>query len=140
MKYNVQNINNTSMLNNILFNSFNPNRKRFHQSQSTTFNVIEDDKMFKIELIAPGLDKNDFNIKIDKNQLNISVNKSKETGNKGKMIRQDFVPSNFNKSFTLPSTVDLDKIDGIYEAGILTLSLPLKKEIIRNMSREININ
>ena len=138
MRYNIQNINNTRLISDLFFNKRSRNNVINH---SNSFNILEDDKQFSIELIAPGLQKEDFNIKIDKNQLNISVN-NKETKSLAskKLIRQDFTIGALNKSFTMPNTVDLDKIEGTYNAEILTITLPLKKEIVRNMSREININ
>lgn len=138
MRYNIQNKNNTRFLSDFFFNERKQNRS-FHQAQS--FNIIEDKKEFIIEIIAPGLKKEDFNIKIDKNQLNISVDKEADkVVNTKKVIRRDFVIGKLNKTFNLPNTVDLDKIEGSYDAGILTVSLPLKNEIVRNMSREINIS
>ena len=141
MRYKFQNPNNTRLFSDLFFNNPRPNRQPVRPRRNTTFNVIEDDEGYTIELVAPGLSKEDLNIKIDKNQLNVSVKRKdeKQEGER-KVIRQDFITTQFKKSFTMPNTVDLDKIEGAYETGILKLSLPLKKEIIRNMSRDISVN
>lgn len=105
-------------------------------------NVKESDKEFSVELAAPGLEKEDFNISIDENILTISSeHKSEETveGEDGKYTRREFSYSSFSKSFTLDDQhVDVDNIKANYEAGVLKLSIP-KKENQAKVTKSIAI-
>ena len=48
-------------------------------STAPAINVIESDKDYRVEVAAPGMTKNDFNIKIDENNnLVVSMEKKEE--------------------------------------------------------------
>ena len=54
-------------------------------SSAPAINIIEDDKEYKVEVAAPGLTKDDFNVRIDDNDhLIISVENKKENSEKDK--------------------------------------------------------
>ncbi|UBM57601.1 Hsp20/alpha crystallin family protein [Marinilongibacter aquaticus] len=97
--------------------------------QLPAVNVSQDEDGFKLELAAPGLKKEDFNIKVDGQTLSVSAEKkTEETEQKEKYTRKEFSYTNFSRSFRLPKSVDLDKIEASHENGILFLSLPKKEE------------
>lgn len=88
-------------------------------------NVSETDNSFKIELAAPGLEKNDFEIKMEKDQIVISAKKESKTEEAGeKFTRREFNFNSFSRSFTVPENVDTESISAAYENGILQLTLP----------------
>lgn len=70
-------------------------------SSAPAINIIEDDKEYKVEVAAPGLTKDDFNVHIDDNDhLIISVEDKKENSEKdkrGKFLRREFSYSQFHK-------------------------------------------
>ena len=54
-------------------------------STAPAINVIESDKDYRVEVAAPGMTKNDFNIKIDENNnLVVSMEKKEENGSSRK--------------------------------------------------------
>ena len=92
-------------------------------------NISEDEKSFKIELAAPGLEKKDFKVETDNGTLTISSEKKQETNDeKENYRRREFSYRSFSRSFQLPENSLPEKIDAKYEGGILRLTLP-KKEI-----------
>lgn len=101
-----------------------------YKMTSPTVNVRETEANYELELVAAGLTKADFDIKIEKNVLTVSFEKTatQEDEEGGKYIRKEFSTQSFKRSFTLPETVNKDEISGKYEAGILFLTLP-KKEV-----------
>ncbi len=104
-------------------------------------NVNETDEGYFLELAAPGLVKEDFNIAVEKDMLVISSEKetSREM-NEGKVRRKEFNYNSFKRSFTLPKTVDKDAINASYENGVLHLMLPKKEEVkIEEKGRVIEI-
>lgn len=96
---------------------------------SPAINVIESDKDYKVEVAAPGMTKEDFNIHLSEdNELVISMEKKNETkeedkGNK-KYLRREFSYSKFQQALILPDDVEKDKINANVTDGVLTIELP----------------
>lgn len=105
-------------------------------------NISENDENFVMDIAAPGLDKNDFNIQVENDQLIISSAKSSDTEEKqeGKWTRKEFNFTSFKRSFHLSDKVNVDKIHAQYHHGILTLTLPKKDEVIAKGPKSISIN
>lgn len=113
-----------------------------HQNSFPAVNVLESENDFKIELAAPGLKKEDFKVNVHENVLTISAEQkteSEENKDNGKYTRKEFNYSSFKRSFTLPKTVDGDKIVASYNEGVLGLSLPKKEEAKPKEPRLIEI-
>lgn len=107
-------------------------------------NISESVDGFDLELVAPGLNKEDFNVTLEKGLLSISYEKKQETENKSeeegkKVLRREFSFSNFKRSFNLNEHIDADKIEARYENGILKLHLP-KKEEVKVLPKQISIH
>lgn len=103
-------------------------RSDFTWSQPSV-NIIEGDDNYTLEVAAPGLEKADFNVEVKEDHLHISVeNKSESKDDKENYTRREFNFQSFKRSFHLPDTVDSQKINGVYENGVLTVSLPKKEE------------
>ncbi len=103
-------------------------------------NIKEREKDFVIELAAPGLKKEDFDIDLDNNVLTISSqNKEEKVEEKADYTKREFYYNEFKRVFTLPETVESDKIEAEYADGILTLTIPKKPEAQTKPKRKINI-
>lgn len=103
-------------------------------------NIIENDKDFKIELAAPGLEKNDFKVEVDNGVLTVSAEKREESNEEKKNYRRrEFSYQSFSRSFSLPENSLSDKIDAKYDNGILHLTLP-KKEVSIKKPTEIKVS
>lgn len=88
-------------------------------------NVIESDDHFRLELAAPGLEKEDFEVKLENNYLLISANKKVEnTVEEDNYKRREFNFTSFNRRFKLPEGVTTESITAAYENGVLKLILP----------------
>jgi len=103
-------------------------------------NIAEGTESYSIEVAAPGLAKGDFKVNLDHNVLTISSSKEEKKETKeGKYTRQEFSFSSFSRSFTLPESVDGEKITATYTDGILYVSIPKKEEAKIKPAREIAI-
>lgn len=94
-------------------------------------NVKEDHDNFKLEVAAPGMNKEDFHLELDNDVLSISseVKEEHESENKEeKFTRREFSYHSFKRSFTLPDTVEASKIVASYEDGVLKINLPKREE------------
>ena len=103
-------------------------------------NVVEGTEGYKIEVAAPGLQKGDFKLNLEKNQLTISAQKEQKDEESGdKYTRREFKYTSFQRTFTLPVSVDGEKIGANYADGILTVSLPKREEAKEKPAREIEV-
>ena len=94
-------------------------------------NVIEDDKDYKVEVAAPGMNKEDFKINVtDDNYLVLTMekkNESKDEDKKRKYLRREFSYHKFEQSLALPEDVNKDDIKATVHDGILTIEIPKVK-------------
>lgn len=102
-------------------------------------NIKNNENEFEIEVAAPGLEKEDFNIEVEENTLKLSVNKSSEVEEKEEnFTRKEFNYFNFQRSFTLPKNlIETEKVAANYQDGILKITLPKlteQKETVKKIS------
>lgn len=103
-------------------------------------NVVESKEGFRIEVAAPGLQKSNFKLNLEKNQLTISGQKeNKEDESNDKYTRREFNYVSFQRTFTLPDSVDGDKIEANYSEGILSIALPKREEAKEKPARAIEV-
>lgn len=107
-------------------------------------NIRESADNYQVEMAAPGMRKEDFDIKMDGNVLTISSEKQSEKQEgteEDKYSRQEFSYESFYRSFRLPKdVVDADKIMAKYEDGILRLTIPKKEEAKQKQPRSIKVS
>ncbi|MBP0902346.1 Hsp20/alpha crystallin family protein [Mariniflexile gromovii] len=104
-------------------------------------NVINSDNEFVIDMAVPGLKKSDFEINIDNQVLSIGVETKTENNEKNEnYTRREFGYSSFKRTFTIPESVDADKISADYSDGILKIHLPKREEAKRKPVKQIKIS
>lgn len=104
-------------------------------------NIRETGDAYFVEMAVPGMSKKDFDISIDNNVLSISSEQeTQEEHGKDTYTRREFGYSSFKRSFTLPETVEDDKIAAHYKEGILSIHLPKKEEAKQKPIRSIKIS
>ncbi len=102
-------------------------------------NIKDNDKNFEIEVAAPGLNRDDFEVTIENNILSISCEKEEKTEEKEEnYTREEFNYTAFSRSFSLPENVDSESVDAKYRDGVLTLTLK-KKEVAEPAAKTIDI-
>ena len=110
-----------------IFNDFFGN-ERMEKSTSPAINIIENDKEYKVELAAPGLTKEDFNVRVtEENQLVVTMEKKqeqKDENNDGRYLRREFSYSKYQQTLLLPDNVEKDKISASVEHGVLNILIP----------------
>lgn len=116
-------------------------RNDFSNASVPAVNIKEAETSFNLELAAPGYEKNDFKISLDNNLLTISSEKTSETEDKDseEFTRKEFSKVSFSRSFTLPKSINLDKISADYNNGILSVVLPKHEDQKVAVNRQIEI-
>lgn len=106
-------------------------------------NVVEHQDGFRIEVAAPGLKKEDFKLNLTHNNLTISgyqeTQKEEQEKSNEKYTRREFSYSSFQRTFTLPTSVDADNIQASYADGILKIDIPKREEAKVKPPRQIEI-
>ncbi len=103
-------------------------------------NIFENTEAYVLELVAPGLQKEDFKITLDKGLLTISFEKPNMGNNTGdvKTLKKEFTVSSFKRSFSIDEKINTEAIEAKYDSGLLKLHLP-KKEELKLSPRQIAI-
>lgn len=111
----------------------------FRERTVPAVNVSEDDKLFKVEMAAPGLKRDDFHVSIERNMLVIKseLEEEKEVEEKT-WTRKEYNYTAFERSFWMPENVLPEKIEAVYKNGILTVTLP-KKEVVVKKTKAIEV-
>jgi HSP20 family protein len=121
------------------------NSSNFACEQSTlpAVNVKENDNEFQIEVAAPGLKKEDFQLHLENGRLTISSEKKDEKVEKDgeKVTRKEFSYQSFQRSFNVAEdVVNADKIAAKYNNGILHVTLPKREEAKPRPAKQIKIS
>ncbi len=104
-------------------------------------NIKETADDFMVEMAVPGLKKSDFHIDIEHQVLCISTERKDENQQKeDNYTLREFGYSSFKRTFTLPESVNEDKIKASYKDGILGIVLPKKEEAKQKPPRTIEIS
>lgn len=101
-------------------------------------NIAETDQAYRLDVIAPGLNKKDFSIQLHDNMLTVSYNRNEQTETKNEWIRNEYSLDSFSRTFTLDETVDTNQVEATYENGVLRIELA-KNEKAKRISRSIVI-
>lgn len=117
-----------------LFNDFFDNTWMDRpKATAPAINVIEHDNAYELELAAPGMTKQDFNVHLDEEgDLVINMEKktdNKEEGRKGQYLRREFSYTKFQQTMLLPEDANREDISAKVENGVLTVSIPKIKKV-----------
>ncbi|MCK4663046.1 MAG: Hsp20/alpha crystallin family protein [Bacteroidales bacterium] len=107
-------------------------------------NIKENEKEFEIEVAAPGMSKENFNVELDKNILTISSHKEEkkeEKNNNENYYCREFNSQSFQRSFNLgENLVNSEKILAKYIDGILHVKLSKREELKPKPAKQISIS
>lgn len=111
------------------------------QNVTVPVNIRETDKSYELQLVAPGLKKDDFKVNVSHDVLTVSFEQKEEQSHENKeegWLRKEYQKRSFTRSFNLDDVIDANKIDAKYADGVLHLTMP-KKEGAQSISRTIEI-
>jgi len=105
-------------------------------------NIQETEDNYNIELAAPGLTKERFNIELNKNILHISSTpKSHKEEDKNEYIRKEFNYNAFSRSFKLPEgKFDIENVKANYDNGVLKVSVAKLAKEQQKIVKKIAVN
>lgn len=101
------------------------------RSLNVPVNLKETATAYELEVVAPGLKKEDFNVNLSGDVLTVSFEQKQESTQKNKeegWIHNEYQRRSFSRSFRLDDTADINQISAKYADGILHLQIPKKEE------------
>ena len=123
---------------------FDWTNRNFSDTNTTlpSVNIKENTEGYDVEVAAPGFNKGDFNIELNNDVLTISSEKrvENETKDGEQFTNREFSYQSFTRSFTLPVTVESEKITAKYKNGILNVTIPKKEEAKPKPIKQIAIS
>jgi HSP20 family protein len=103
-----------------------------------TVDMVENPDDVQITCDLPGVDKNDIDISISDSVLTIKGEKKGQDEKKdSRVYRKENWYGSFQRTITLPGTVDQNKVDAEMKNGVLTITLPKKEEA---KQKQISVN
>ena len=102
-------------------------------------NIVETAEEFRIELAAPGMKKENFELKVEKDLLWIKGVKEEDAeATEGRYTKREFTYGKFERRFRLPEVVNTEAVGASYVDGILVVSLPKREDQV-DTPRKIEI-
>jgi HSP20 family protein len=97
---------------------------------SPRVDVFEDDNLIKLEADLPGVKGEDFKLSIENFKLTLSgERKFADAAQKDKWHRVERRYGKFERTFTLPVTVNLEAVKAEFKDGVLAITLPKREEV-----------
>jgi len=95
------------------------------QSLDSRTNISSTRQGILVEIEMPGFSKSDIAVDTKNGVLTVSGTRADI---KREYHQREFGSTSIKRSWTLPRTVDVDRVDATYEAGILSIDLPYRVE------------
>src|SRR5277367_6257494 len=120
-------------MNHLLRNQFAQQDGGDEALTSTSFapavDVYEDEHQVSLKLEVPGIDEKDIDVRVENNTLTVHGERKIEKEEKEENYRRvERHYGTFTRTFTLPQTVDTEKVSANYDKGVLKINLPKKAE------------
>ena len=107
-------------------------------------NVLENENGYELELAAPGMTKEDFNVHLDEDG-NLVIEMEKKSDEKsekkhGHYLRRVFSYSQFQQTMVLPDDAEREQISAHVEHGVLNVCIPkIQKAKVDNAKKIIEV-
>lgn len=103
-------------------------------------NIKDTNKDFELSLVAPGLTRDAFKLELDEGVLTISSEvEDEETQNNDQFTLREYKYGSFSRSFTLPDSINSEKIEAQYKDGVLLVTFPKRKEALKIPKKLIEV-
>ena len=121
-------------------NFYSPRRQYATQPWTPSVDVLEDEDSFLIAAEIPGVDQKDIKVNLDDGTLTISgERKFEDEEKKENYTRRERAYGSFVRRFTVPTTIDREKVEASMDRGILKVKLP-KREDIKPRQIDVSVN
>lgn len=106
---------------------------------SPRVDIFEDQNTIVVEADLPGVKPEDFKLSIENYKLTLSGERKFENESKGEnwhRVERNY--GSFTRTFTLPSTVNVEGVAADFKDGVLRVTLPKREEVkARNIQVQV---
>jgi HSP20 family protein len=111
------------------FNQAGQDEALTNSSFAPAVDVYEDEHTVTLKIEVPGIDEKDIDVRLENNTLTVHGERKIEKEEKEENYRRvERHYGSFTRTFTLPTTVDSEKVSATYDKGVLKIALPKKAE------------
>src|SRR5215467_7236031 len=97
---------------------------------SPAVDIFETENEIVVKAEVPGVDRKDISLNLESNVLTLKGERKFEKETKEENYhRIERAYGGFSRAFSIPATVDEEKIRADYQDGILRIALPKKKQV-----------
>lgn len=120
---------------------FNEGNMQKANTTAPAINVKESLTKYTVELAAPGMRKDDFEVNLNENgDLHIKMeNKRQQEQEEHVYLRREFSYAKFEQTLILPDDVNKEKISASVADGVLTIQLPKMQQEEQKVARQITV-
>ena len=128
----------------IINDFFDTNIMERMNATAPAINVLENENGYELELAAPGMTKDDFNVHLDEDG-NLVIEMEKKSDEKsekkhGHYLRREFSYSKFQQTMVLPDDAEREQISAHVEHGVLNVNIPkVQKAKVDDSKRVIEV-
>ncbi len=102
-------------------------------------NIIDKGNIVCVEMIIPGVKREEFFIEGKNNILNVSVYHNETVEEARKFSTREFDCCKFQREIILPENADLSFVSATYDSGILKIQVPKSDNLINNFTSRIAV-
>lgn len=100
------------------------------QNSRPAIDLFEDEANYFVQAELPGFDKKEIEVELERNRLTLK-------GARKVNAKEDSSEVTFQRSISIPETVEAEKVSAKYENGVLTVTIP-KAEAVKPLRIEVN--
>ncbi|MFI6490364.1 Hsp20/alpha crystallin family protein [Streptomyces sp. NPDC050564] len=84
--------------------------------------------IFVVELDLPGVDPETIDLDVERNVLTVKAERRPSAGENAEVLIAERPTGSFSRQFFLGETLDTERIDAAYDAGVLRLRIPIAEQ------------
>jgi HSP20 family protein len=90
--------------------------------------AFRDDDTFVVELDLPGVDPETIDLDVERNVLTVKAERHPSAGQNTEVLIAERPTGAFSRQLFLGETLDTERIDASYDAGVLRLRIPVAEQ------------
>ncbi|MGW7054307.1 Hsp20/alpha crystallin family protein [Streptomyces sp. NPDC054887] len=90
--------------------------------------AFREDETFVVELDLPGVDPETIDLDVERNVLTVKAERRSRAGEDAEVLIAERPTGSFSRQLFLGETLDTERIDASYDAGVLRLTIPVAEQ------------
>ncbi|HSA53118.1 MAG TPA: Hsp20/alpha crystallin family protein [Yinghuangia sp.] len=90
--------------------------------------AFRDGDTFVVELDLPGVDPESIDLDVERNVLTVRAERRPSAGDDAEVLISERPAGVFSRQLLLGDTLDTDRVDAAYDAGVLRLRIPVAEQ------------